>query len=186
MAAATTTRRRAKAKPAPEPVEVEEIDELEEDEVEEVEEDDEEPAPKRPAAKKKTSAKTDEKSAKKSPRTEVTNGTNWLAEHVNKTLGTSYKPYDLRVLLRKMAKNDELEREVGSDRSRYDFAGPKDPIVLAVIKKLKAGELEKDKKEKLTSLKGRNKAAAKSKVADDDEVGDELEEDVDELDDSDE
>lgn len=171
MASTTTRRRGAKAKPAPEP-EIDEIEDLEEDEVEEVEE-----KPRKRSAKKAT-AKTDENvdGKKASARKEVTNGTQWLAEHVNKLLGTEYKAYDLRVILRKMAKDGTLDREVGEDRSRYDFEGPKDPVVLALVKKLKAGDLEKDRREKLAALKDKKAKGkkAKAKSEDDDEVGEEL------------
>jgi hypothetical protein len=179
MATATARRRGGKAdpkpaKPAPEP-EVEDIDDLEEDEVEDVEEEpEEEPAPK--SRKKKT--------AESKKKAEVpTNGTQWLADHVNSVLGTEYKAYDLRVVLRKLAQKGKLQREVGADRSRYDFSGPKDPVVLAVIKMLKSGELERDKKAKLDQLKAKKTVSKKpAKPADDEEVGDELDEDVDELD----
>lgn len=197
MASTTTRRRTTKAKSAPPPEpEVDEIEELDEDEVEDLEVDDEEAElPKRKSSAKKAAAKKskpaddedDEDEAPAKSRKEITHGTQWLAEHVNKILGTDHKAYDLRVLLRKMAKKGELEREVGSDRSRYDFSGPKDATVLAVLKKLKSGELEKDRKEKLDELKKR-RAASKKKgkpvAVEDDEVGDDLtDEDVDELDD---
>lgn len=189
MATATKRRRGATTKAVkPAPVE-DEIEELEVDEDEEIDEEPEEkPARKtKTVAKKKTTKKAApaEKPAKKV----VTNGTQWLAEFVNAKLGTSYKPYDLRVLLRKMAKNGDLEREVGADRSRYDFSGENDPIVKAVLKKLKAGELDREKKaslEKLKASKGKGKKAAVAE--DDDEVDEELtdDEDVDELEDEDE
>lgn len=184
-AAKTTARRGAKTKaaaPPPEP-EIDELDELDDDEVEEVEE---EPAPKR-GGKKAPAKKSSTKPAAESKKTKVdapVYGTQWLADHVNAQLGTEYKTYDLRVLLRKMAKNGDLEREVGEDRSRYDFSGENDPIVKAVLKKLKSGELDKEKKEKLAALKGRKSKTGKSKD-EDDEVGEELtdeDEDVDELD----
>lgn len=183
--AATTAKRRGAAKPKPVPAqepEVDELEELEEDEVEETEEEVEEPASKKTV--KKTSKKAAPAKAEKKAEA-PTNGTQWLAEHVNKVLGTEYKAYDLRVMLRKLAKDGTLQREVGNDRSRYDFSGPNDPVVKAVIAKLRDGDLEKEKKAKLNALKDRKSKKAKAST-EDDEVGEELtdeDEDVDELDD---
>lgn len=147
-------RRKPAAKKAPEP-------EPEEDDLDEDEEDEEpEPAPKkrgRPAAAKKAAA--DEKPRAASKRPEIEFGTAQLVDHVNVVCGTAYKAYDLRVLLRKMAKNNELDREVGEDRSRYSFSGPKDPVVIALVKKIKSGAVEESKKEAIDTLKA--KVAAK-------------------------
>lgn len=186
MATGTRARRGAKttkkAAPAPEPevVEDEEIEDLEEpDELdEEDDEPEEKPKKKAPAAGKKATAKKKVE--------EVTNGTQWLADHVNGVLGTEYKTFDLRVALRKLASKGTLQRDVGAERARYSFSGPKDPVVVALIKMLRSGELEKDKRAKLDELKakGREKSAKKKAAkANDEDVDEDLtDEDVDELD----
>jgi hypothetical protein len=137
-----------KKAPSPEPVD----DDDEED-------DEPEPAPaakKRGRPAKSATAEPKPKPAPKRP--EVEFGTQWLVNHVNEACGTSYKPYDLRVLLRKMAKNNELDREVGSDRSRYSFTGPDDAVVKAVVKNVQSGAVENEKKAALDKLKERTAA----------------------------
>lgn len=189
MATATRARRTTKAQPAPEPEPVEEVDELE-DEVEDLEEED---AEEEAAPAPKTKAKP---AAKAAPAVE-TKGTTWLTEHVNEQAGTSYNSAAIRILLRKLVKDGVLSREIGTDRSRYDFSGPKDPTVLAVVKAVKAGAIKEARDEKLGKLKegaaakkaagtapapkGRAKAkpAPEPEVIDDEEFDDE--EDVEEL-----
>ena len=110
---ATATKRRTSTKKAKvEEPEVEEDLDITEDEA------DEEPAPK---AKAKKAAKD-------------TKGTAWLVEHVNEKLGLELSGFTMRTILRKMAKDGELDRE---SRSRYEFTGPGDPVVKAVIKHVK-------------------------------------------------
>jgi hypothetical protein len=161
--------RRRNAAPAPEVVEEEDtFEELEEDDdledledPDEVEEDDdeeeEEPAPV--AAKKrgrpaKAAAAPAKKNAaagaakKKAPpvRQPVASGndTNWLAGHVNEVCGTNYDSRTMRMLLRKMAADGELVREVGVDRGRYEWPkGEDDREVKLIIKRVKSGEVEK-------------------------------------------
>lgn len=121
-----------------EPDEDLELEEEDEDlELEEDDEEDEAPAPKKKAAK-----------TRKAPAT--TKGTDgygisWLADHISDTTGKSTSPAGVRVLLRKMAKDDTspLSREVGEDRSRYTFTGENDKVVKAVIKAVKGGALDK-------------------------------------------
>lgn len=141
---APAARKPAARKKAPEP-------EPEDDE-------DDEPEPT-PAPKKRgrpaKSATAGEKPKAAPKRTEIEFGTQWLVEFVNDACGTSYKSYDLRVLLRKMAKSGELDREVGADRSRYSFTGESDPVVKAVVKKVKSGAVENEKKAALDKLKER-------------------------------
>lgn len=117
-------------------VEPEELDddlELEEDD--DLEEDDEEEAPA-PKAKKTRKAPATTKGADGY-------GIAWLADHIADTTGTSTSPTALRVLLRKMANDGTLDREVGTDKSRYSFTGENDRTVKAIIKQVKAGALEK-------------------------------------------
>lgn len=104
---------------------------------------------------------SDEKPKKKGPaRPPIEFGSGWLVSYINEQCGTEYKAFDLRVLLRKMAKSKEIQRDVGEDRSRYEFTGPNDPVVKAVIKKVKAGDIDKAKKDSLAKLK---ESAAKKK-----------------------
>lgn len=86
--------------------------------------------------------------------TEPAKGTAWLVEHVNDTLGTDYSGYQLRILIRKLVKDGTLERGEG----RYEFKGPRDPQVLAILKAVKAGGV----KEAQTSRVEKAKEAAQS------------------------
>lgn len=106
------------------------------------------------AAAKKAAAKkaTPEKAA-------PANGTAWLAEHVNKTVkGADYTPYQLRILLRKLAKDGRIERPEG----RWSFGNTKDPNVVEIIKAIRAGEMEADKKERVEKAKAKSKPAEKA------------------------
>jgi len=142
---ATTTRRtstkKAATKPAPEPEELEDDEDLEE-----LEEDAVEEAP----AKKKTD--------------EVVFGVADICKLLNKNLPSGKKPVtprELRTLIRKMAReeNARVDREItAGNRTRYSWSGPKDPEVVAIVKAFRGGELEADKQEKLAALKA-NKAA---------------------------
>lgn len=82
-------------------------------------------------------------------------GTNWLAEHVNAETGSSYDGYGIRILLRSLTKEGVIERGEG----RYNFAGPRDKTVLAVVKAVKSGAADKAKAERLESLKAKKTAA---------------------------
>lgn len=171
--AATTRRRSAtkpKAAPVQEPEEVEEeLEELEDesdteddaaededDELEELEED--EVVDEKPASKK--AKKTDS----------VTFGIRDLVALIKKETGEDTDPRGLRTLIRKMARDESgrVQREITpGNRTRYDWSGPNDPEVRAIVKAFKAGELEEDKKAKLAALKERKAAqvAAKKKAA---------------------
>lgn len=95
------------------------------------------------------------------PKAESTGyGAAWLAEYINEELGTDYTAANVRVILRKMANDGDLEREVGTDRARYQFSGEKDPTVRAVLKRIKNGEVETDKAEKLANARNGRKAKA--------------------------
>jgi hypothetical protein len=137
--ATKTTRKATKAtKPAPE-VEVE-VDEIEEDEVDE--------APAKAKAQ------------------EVTFGVADLVALIGEKTGQTTTTRELRTLLRKMARDGRLNREIiPGNRARYDWSGPNDPEVKAVLKAFQAGELEADKQEKLAALKERKAAQAAAKRA---------------------
>ena len=193
MATATRGRRRtSKPAVAPEPEELEDVEEIgdEDEDVEELELDEpeeleEEPAPKR-RGRKAAPAKAAKPAAKKAPAkraakpaveddedededTGPTYDTNWLADYVNETCGTDYDSRALRMLLRKLAHAGTISREVGTDRSRYTFPrGAADPIVKAVVRAVKSGEVEEAKAAgiaKAQTAKGTKKAPAKKAAA---------------------
>lgn len=88
-------------------------------------------------------------------------GTTWLAEHVNSETGSNFDGYAIRILLRKLTKDGVIERGEG----RYNFGGPRDKTVLAVVKAVKSGEADKAKSERLEGLKAKKAAAAPAKKA---------------------
>ena len=164
MAARTATRTRRTTKKA-EPVE-EELDD--EDLIEDEEDVEEEPAPKtRSRAKKAPAKKAPAKKAAPAKEASDTKGTAWLKDHVNETLGTEHESTKLRIVLRKLIKDGDID---SPKDGRYVFTGPRDPNVKAVIAALraeaKAGPAKRGRK-------------PKSKVAD--EV-DDVEEEVEDLD----
>lgn len=168
--AAKTTARKAKAKAAPvepevspeedfdsELVEAEIEDEEGDDELEELEEDevaDESPAAK---GKKKSSANDD-----------ITFGIQDLCALVKKETGDDVNPRGMRTLIRKMARDESgrVDREiVPGNRSRYNWTGPNDPEVRAILDAYKGGELEAEKKSKLDALKAKKAAGDAAKKA---------------------
>jgi hypothetical protein len=166
--AAKTTARKAKAKTAPVEPEISpeedfdsELVEAEDDgdELEELEED--EVADEAPAAKGK----------KKSANDEITFGIQDLCKLVKTETGDDVNPRGMRTLIRKMARDEtgRVDREiVPGNRSRYNWTGPNDPEVRAILEAYKGGELEVEKKAKLDALKERKAAqdaAKKKKVA---------------------
>lgn len=145
----------AKQKQKEAPAEVEETED-EEMELEELEED----ADEADEAPKKA----------KGGQPEVTFGASDLAKHLSKELGKTITPRELRTQIRRMAREEtpRVDREItAGNRSRYDWPlGLKDPEVKAIIKAVKAGELEAGKKEALDKLK-EQKAAKKAAAGDD-------------------
>lgn len=149
---------------------VEELEDVEDDDLEDLD-DEPEPEPK-PTAKKGRVAKatkaTKETAAEPKPKRAQTSGfdANWLATHVNESIDdANYTSREIRMVLRKLARDGVLEREVGTDRTRYDFPkGANDPIVKAVVKHIRTGALKAEKAEKLAELKAKG-AAKKAKAA---------------------
>ena len=135
------------------PVEEEVEDELElddedgEDELTELDEDEESETPTR---SKKGGRRDDE----------VTFGVRHLCDHLAKMTGKTYTPRDVRILLRKLARNGQIDREITQgNRTRYDWPkGLEDPEVKKVIKAVKGGQIEEGKKEALDALKARKAA----------------------------
>lgn len=137
------------------PVEEVEDDEVELEEIDEVEDDDdEEEAPK----------KATKKAAKPKPEDDVW-GVRKLIEHVKETTGKEYNPREVRTLLRKLARDGSVDREIiAGNKTRYEWSGPNDPEVKLVVKAIKGGSIEKSKKEALDKLKA-DKAAKQAKAA---------------------
>lgn len=104
-------------------------------------------------------------------------GVSDVAQLIEVRFNKVVKTRDLRTLLRKMARDGRLDREiVAGNRDRWTWSGPEDPEVEKILDAYEAGELEADKKEKLDALKARKaeqRAAAKAAreaEEDDDEV----------------
>lgn len=108
----------------------------------------------------------DEEEAPRSKKADApTRGTAWLTEYVNEECGTTYSPATIRILLRKLVKDGALEREIGEDRSRYNFnKGANDPTVKAVVKAVKSGAVAAERKASLEKVKA-SAAAKKGKAA---------------------
>lgn len=112
---------------------------------------------------------------------EVAFGVADVASLIKTRFGKDVKTRDLRTLLRKMARDGRLDREiVAGNRARWEFDGPEDDRVEAILEAYGAGELDQDKAEKLAALKERKaeqRAAAKAaKEAEADDDDEELEE----------
>jgi len=112
---------------------------------------------------------------------EVIFGVSDVADLIQVRTGKTVKTRDLRTLLRKMARDGRLDREiVAGNRARWEFDGPSDPRVEAILEAYENGELEADKQEKLQALKDRKaeqraaaKAAAEAEAGDDEELEEE-------------
>ena len=125
-------------------------------------------ATKKPAAKapaKKTPTKPAAPVEAEATEEETAFGVSDVVELIAVRTGKTVKTRDLRILLRKMARDGRLNREIiAGNRARWEFDGPEDPRVEAVLEAYKSGELEADKQEKLQALKDR-KAAQKAEKA---------------------
>lgn len=143
---------------------VEELD----DDLELMDDDDEPEAPAKSSKSKNkgkatASTKASEKPAKAESNGSTGMGAAWLAEHVNEETGSNLTAANIRVILRRMAADGDFEREVGTDRARYSFTGEKDPIVRAVLKRVRSGEgvtVKKEALEAATAPRKSRKAAA--------------------------
>jgi hypothetical protein len=133
---------------------VDEIDELD-DAFEEL---DETPTPTAKKTAKSAAAKPAAKAAEpvdEDAEEPVKFDTGWLATMVTDQTGESTDGRSVRMLLRKMVADGELDREVGTDRTRYHFPkGLNDPTVKAVIKRVKGGALKTAKAENLARAAG--------------------------------
>lgn len=136
-------------------LELEEVEDADEDEVEEVEE-----APQKRGRKTATSKKA--AAPKKKPANAVEFGTAELLAHIEEETGKKYDGRQLRVLLRKMKAAGELPGEA-ADGKRYSFTGKTDVKVVAIIERVKAGEVDDATKAALDKLKADAEAKRKAK-----------------------
>lgn len=153
-----------------------EIDAEDDDDLEELEEVDEEEEETPPA---KGKAKPKAKAAPKQPTIQY--GSPWLASYITEKTGDTYDSRGIRMLLRKLARDGNFDRTIGEDRGRYEFTGPNDPTVKAVLAMVKSGEAKELKQAGLDAVKQKaaeKKAAAKAAAeAEADEV-EEIEEEA--------
>ena len=137
MATATKTRRSRTTKKAEVDADLDLEDEVEEE------------APRKKAPAKKAPAKKAAPAANE--KSEF--GSAWLTEHVNDTLGTEYPATKLRAVLRKLVNNGDIDL---SREGRYEFTGPRDPNVKALIAALreeaKAGPSKRGRKPKAAKV----------------------------------
>lgn len=97
---------------------------------------------------------------------EVSFGVSDIAELIKVRSGKEVKTRDLRTLLRKLARDGRLNREiVAGNRERWTWSGPTDPEVDVILEAYDNGELEADKLEKLNALKERKAAQRAAKKA---------------------
>lgn len=97
---------------------------------------------------------------------EVSFGVSDIAELIKVRSGKEVKTRDLRTLLRKLARDGRLDREiVAGNRERWTWSGPTDPEVDVILEAYDNGELEADKLEKLNALKERKAEQRAAKAA---------------------
>ena len=109
--------------------------------------------------------------------TEAAFGVTQVAEIIQTKTGKVVKNRDLRTLLRKMANDGRLDREIiPGNRTPWTFDGPEDPQVEAIVEAYENGELEADKKAKLDALKEKKAAERAAKKAAAEAEADEVEE----------
>lgn len=141
------------------------VEELDDDDLELMDEDEADEAAAKPKGKKTKATKTAEKPAPKAERESNILGAAWLAEHINEETGSNLTAANVRVILRRMASDGDIEREVGTDRARYSFTGEKDPTVRALLKRVRSGEgvsVKKEAIEAATAPKKARRAAAEA------------------------
>lgn len=147
MATATRTRSKRTTKKAEPVEEIEEDDDLDV-ESEEDEDEVEEPAPKARSRSKKTAAAKPAAKTNGKATADVL-GSAWLKDHVNETLGAEHESTKLRIVLRKLIKDGTID---SPKDGRYQFTGPRDPNVKAVIAALreesKSGPAKRGRKPK--------------------------------------
>lgn len=130
-------------------------------------------APAKAAAKKATA-----KAAPAPEATETVFGVSQIAEIIQTRTGKVVKNRDLRTLLRKMANDGRLDREIiPGNRTPWSWSGADDPEVELIVEAFENGELEADKKAKLDALKERKAAERAAKKAAEEAEAEEVDED---------
>lgn len=125
-------------------------------------------ATKKTTTKKAAAKPAPEVEATATGNEEVTFGVSHLAEMLSEGREKKVTTRELRTLIRKMARDGKgrVTREIiPGNRSRYNWSGPEDAEVQAIIAAFNAGELEADKQEKLQALKERKAAQRAEKQA---------------------
>lgn len=166
----------------PEVDEFEDLEDMEEtdEDLDELEEVEEEEAPTKPTKTRATKAKATK--AKAVAKTEPPKfGSTELAAHINEVTGEKYDARAARMLLRKLARDGNLDRQVGESRDRYSFSGPDDPTVKAVVAMVKDGTAKALKQAGLDRVKERAEARRAAKKAADEAAAEEVEEVEDEV-----
>lgn len=141
------------------------------------------PAAKKTTAAAKKTAPAPEVEEVASGQQEVTFGVADIAKMLSEGRDKPVTTRELRTLIRKMARDGSgrVNREIiPGNRSRYDWSGPEDPEVVAIVEAFNNGELEADKQEKLAALKERKaqqraEKQAAAEVEESDEDDEELE-----------
>jgi len=101
-------------------------------------------------------------------------GAPWLAEHVKEVTSQELDAKGVRMLLRKLNSEGKLgDREHGA---RYDFTGPEDPRVIAVVDsvKEKAAKASEPKAPRAKKAQGATASADEPVVEDEDAVVEDL------------
>lgn len=114
--------------------------------------------------------------AKKKASDDITFGIQDLIKLVKDKTGDVTDGRALRTLIRKMARDESgrVNREITpGNRTRYNWTGPNDPEVVAILKAYQGGELEAEKQAKLTALKEQKAAKNAAKKAAAEEAEDE-------------
>lgn len=130
--------------------------------------DDEDEAPAKPKKNKNKNKAAVEPKAEKA---DTGMGASWLAEYINEETDKDYTAAQIRVILRRMAADGDLEREVGTDRARYSFTGETDPTVRALLRRIKKGEGEQVKAERIEGARSGEGKKRSKKAADEDVEG---------------
>lgn len=109
----------------------------------------------------------DEAPAKKAKAEDEGFGVRSLIALIKEKYGKEYSPREVRTLLRKLAREDKtIDREIiAGNKTRYNWTGPDDPEVKAVLKAVKGGQIEASKKAALDKLKSDKAAKNAAKAA---------------------
>lgn len=95
------------------------------------------------------------------PKTSEKFGVQELCEHVEDETGEAFTPQQMRAVLRRLAADDVIDRDVTPDkRTRYSWSGPNAKEVKAVVRAIKNGDVVRRPRKKSSTKK---KSTAKKK-----------------------